>query len=413
MLFKKTESFMFVPVLSFSVYITAYLGRINLSITIPYLQNELGYSKAVLGLLASGFFCTYAVGQLINGILGDRIQVRFFVTIGLLVAGISNIAFGIIRSFPLMFLAWSANGYFQSMLWGPLLRGISESVPHNKLRQAMLLMSISPIVGHFAAYILAGQLAIFWKWEIAFLIPGVLLIAAALSWYWIMPRIAEKIKKDRTDTTAVNVKKFSIKQLAVFFISKKLHLMVLLGIFVGIIKEGLTLWSPVFFIESYSMEMDKMIYIMSFMPLVNLVFILLGGLLIKKCFPDENYTILLFLIFTLLPVILIWKIENMIFPLVVLCFYGLMASIYTVNTQMVSFFPINFRDNGQVSSSAGIIDSSIYLGAVIAGPLIGMASEKYGWNGMFLGIMGICLAAFVPVFFLLKKTSIEKNNATA
>jgi len=404
---------MLIPVLAFFAYITAYLGRINLSITIPYLQNELGYSKTALGILASGFFCTYAIGQLINGVLGDRINVRFFVALGLLVAGIGNIGFALCGTFPLMLLAWAANGYFQSMLWGPLLRAISESVPQKKLYFSMSMMAISPIIGHFLAYVLAGQLSLTAGWETAFLVPGILLIIMAAIWYRTVPKTLRSginEDKNRHKPASANIQTAG-RELIRFIIQSKLYLMLLLGILIGIIKEGLTLWGPVIFIEMYSLEMEKMVLIMSFMPLANLLFILLGGLLIRKFFKNEKYAILMFLLLAILPTVLIWQVNNPAFLLAVISFYGLMASVYTVNNQIVTFLPLNFKESGKVSTAAGTIDSSIYLGAVIAGPLIGTASETFGWNGIFAGILFLCVAALLPVLFLLRTG--KKSDTTA
>ena len=406
MIANKKEA-LIIPALSWLIYVSVYLGRINLSITIPYLQNELAYSKASLGLLASGFFCTYAIGQLINGILGDRFQAKYFVSLGLLVAGISNIFFGTVNSFPLMFIAWSINGYFQSMLWGPLLRAVSESTPQDKLQRAMLLMATSPIIGHFLAYILAGQLALIWKWETAFIIPGVLLIAMSGLCYWGMSKITGKKEKGKDNNKKATLfsPRLSAKELLSFSVKSRLLFMVILGISIGIVKEGLTLWGPVIFTEFYSMDMERMLLVMSFMPLVNLIFILLGGLLIKKFFKNEKYTILLFLFITLLPTLLLWQSRNLYFPVIILSFYFLMASIYTVNNQMTTYLPFNFAKNGLVSAVAGSIDSAIYLGAAISGPLIGSAVESFGWDGIFIGILGVCIAALIPGFLLSTTSS--------
>ena len=393
MCIQKNKSFFIVPALAWIIYVFAYMGRMNLSITIPYLQSEFGYSKAAIGFLASGFFCTYAVGQLINGMLGDRIPVKYFVSLGLIVAGISNIVFGIVHTFPVLFLAWSANGYFQSMLWGPLLRTISESVPQNKLYRATFLMSTSPTIGRLLSYVFTGRLAV-WKWEAAFLLPGTLLIMAAGVWYCAIPMAipAKQMPVKQARTRG--------KELINFFINSKIYLMILLGVLIGVIREGLTFWGPVFFIESYSLKMEKMLFIMSFVPLVNLLFIITAGILIKKYLKNEKAAILMFLLIALLPILLIWRAHNMVFPLIVISFYVLTASISTVNNQMTSYLPFGFAKYGKVSAAAGIIDSSFYLGATIAGPLIGITAESFGWNGIFGGILGICAAALIPGFFL-------------
>ena len=78
------------------------------------------------GLIGSALFWVYAAGQLINGQLGDRVSARRFVAAGLLVSVALNLAFGFAASLPLMIAIWAANGYVQSMGWGPIVRTISH-----------------------------------------------------------------------------------------------------------------------------------------------------------------------------------------------------------------------------------------------------------------------------------------------
>ena len=52
-------------------YAAYYLGRVNLSTALPAMEADLAFSKGQLGLLMTGYFWSYALGQLINGQLGD------------------------------------------------------------------------------------------------------------------------------------------------------------------------------------------------------------------------------------------------------------------------------------------------------------------------------------------------------
>jgi OPA family glycerol-3-phosphate transporter-like MFS transporter len=300
-----------------------------------------------------------------------------------------------------MFLAWSANGYFQSMLWGPLLRGISESVPEDKHYRAMFLMSTSPIIGQFFSYTLVGRLAVSMGWEMAFVFPGILLLIMAGLWYWGAGKYINNPDKQEKETPVKN----EIGEKPKFFefiVQSKLFTIISLGILIGIAREGLTVWGPALFTELYSLDMKKTLAIMSFMPLINLLFVMLGGLLHKKNNGNEGAAILLFITITMLSALSIWRLKDISFPLKTVLFYGLMASLYAINILMTSYIPFRYKQKGRVSAAAGIIDCSLYLGAAIAGPLIGTAAEKYGWEGIFTGILGISILAFI--LCLLRKS---------
>jgi sugar phosphate permease len=63
-------------VTSWITYASFYLGRVNLAVALPALQDQFGWAKAQAGLIDSAFFWAYAVGQLVNGAFGDRVNVR-------------------------------------------------------------------------------------------------------------------------------------------------------------------------------------------------------------------------------------------------------------------------------------------------------------------------------------------------
>ena len=62
----------------FLTYLTAYLCRVNFSASLTSLSAARALEYDLLGAAGAAFFAVYAVGQLINGFLGDHIHpVRF------------------------------------------------------------------------------------------------------------------------------------------------------------------------------------------------------------------------------------------------------------------------------------------------------------------------------------------------
>ena len=71
-----------------------YLCRLNISVVLPEISRCFGYTKTTLGEIGSAFFIFYALGQFVNGQLGDRISPRLLILYGLVVSALLNIAFG-------------------------------------------------------------------------------------------------------------------------------------------------------------------------------------------------------------------------------------------------------------------------------------------------------------------------------
>ncbi len=93
-------------------YATFYLCRVNFSVAIPGIMDEFGYTRTILGGIATALFGAYAVGQFVNGQLGDKFGGRLLITVGLIASGFLNIIFGFSEILVALTLIWAINGYF-------------------------------------------------------------------------------------------------------------------------------------------------------------------------------------------------------------------------------------------------------------------------------------------------------------
>ena len=75
-------------------YALFYFVRKNLSIAMPYLNEEMGISKSDLGLFLTLHGVIYGLSKFVNGIWGDRSDARRFLVTGLVFCAICNLLFG-------------------------------------------------------------------------------------------------------------------------------------------------------------------------------------------------------------------------------------------------------------------------------------------------------------------------------
>ena len=108
-------------------YLAVYFVRNILSAVAPQIIEDGVYSEVVLGNLASAYFIFYAVGQVFNGIIGDKIHAKYMISLGLLFAGITNILFPYLRSPNLALLVYGMTGFFLSMIYGPMTKVVAEN----------------------------------------------------------------------------------------------------------------------------------------------------------------------------------------------------------------------------------------------------------------------------------------------
>jgi len=163
-----------------------YGDRSALSSILPVLRNQFHLSDIQLGLLQTGFLWTYALGVLFGGYLGDTLSRSRLVTLSLVGWSVATL------------LAACCHNFFQLVLCRVLL-GIAECfyIPaalaliadHHDTgtRGTALALNLSGMsVGLIAGAAASGWLAERYRWQLPFLVLGVLGVALApLSWRYV------------------------------------------------------------------------------------------------------------------------------------------------------------------------------------------------------------------------------------
>ena len=125
----KTGNAVNIGILSVMAYLMNYVLRNLLSVSTPNMLLTGEFTKEYLGLLSSVSFITYAVGQLVNGVLGERVDAKYMISGGMLLSGISAILFPLLPGAAAGVLTFGVLGFAMSMLRGPLMKMITEIAP--------------------------------------------------------------------------------------------------------------------------------------------------------------------------------------------------------------------------------------------------------------------------------------------
>ena len=170
--------------LLWGVYASYYLCRVNFAVAQPALLKEFpSWTSAQIGTIPSTFALAYAVGQLVNGTLGQRYGARRMMTAALLIASASNLLLAFTSSLGAMRALWALNGWGQSAGWSLMVQTHSEW--NTSARRGTLIgwLSTSYQVGHVASWLLAGILCDTIGWRAAFVVPGLFVLPVALVFF--------------------------------------------------------------------------------------------------------------------------------------------------------------------------------------------------------------------------------------
>ena len=92
-----------------------YVCRLSLSVLKKGIVDDGFLTESELGIIGSALFFGYAVGKLFNGFLADHVNVRYFMSAGLLICAIINAVLALKVPFLVFVILWAINGWFQSV----------------------------------------------------------------------------------------------------------------------------------------------------------------------------------------------------------------------------------------------------------------------------------------------------------
>jgi sugar phosphate permease len=161
-------------------YGSFYFCRQNISTAVPGLGDELGYSETQIGLILGGAKLTYAVGQLVNGQLAERVSARRLLAAGMLGSAVLNVLFGFGTGLYFLLFVWACNGYCQSLGWTPCVRVAANWFPVRRRGRAIGVLGTSYQALAALTFVIAGSSVEWLGWRGALFVPAGLLALAAL-----------------------------------------------------------------------------------------------------------------------------------------------------------------------------------------------------------------------------------------
>src|SRR5438552_4925130 len=159
-------------------YAMFYFVRKNLPVAMPVMEQQLGISKTSLGLFLTLHGLLYGVSKFANGFIGDRVNARWFMAIGLFCSAMLNIAFGMSATVTMLGVIWMLNGWFQGMGFPPCARLMTHWFSPKELATKMSVWNMSHGLGAAGVFVLCGVLVgRYHDWRVAFFIPAAMAIA--------------------------------------------------------------------------------------------------------------------------------------------------------------------------------------------------------------------------------------------
>ncbi|KAF2543805.1 hypothetical protein F2Q68_00030140 [Brassica cretica] len=159
---------------------------------------------ALLGQIDLAFLSVYAVGMFVAGHLGDRLDLRTFLTIGMIGTGLFTALFGVafwanFHSFYYFLAVQVLAGWFQSIGWPCVVAVLGNWFDKKRRGMIMGVWSAHTSLGNITGSLLASGLLRFgWGWS--FLGPALLITFLGLVVYFFLPVNPPTVGAERDGT---------------------------------------------------------------------------------------------------------------------------------------------------------------------------------------------------------------------
>lgn len=379
-------------------YFTVYVAKSVFSAITPMLLAD-GYTESYVAKISSLNFISYAIGQLVNGVLGDKIKAKYMLSLGLLLSGATLIVLPfVIQNLTLSMIIYTLTGYFLSMIYAPMTKVISENNPEEYAIKISLGYTFSSFLGSPVAGLLATLLAwqtVFYTSSAFLVIMGVVVFVVLLVYEKNGLVKYPKIQKEQKQQG--NVKVLFKRQIIKFS---------LVSILTGIVRTSVVFWLPTYINQylDFSPETSALIFTIASLALCPSAFIAVFAYGKLK----RNLNLTLFLSFVLSAG---FFLTTFLFKAPVFNIVSIVLAILFANCSsnlIWSVYCPGLYDTGMISSATGYLDFLSYLAAAIANLIFADAVSSIGWKSLIL-VWFLLMAFGVAISIPFKKLKTRKH----
>ena len=167
-------------------WLFSFLDRMVISVSLPFIGQELNLDATLQGAILSAFFAGYALFQIPGGMLADKFGSRKVMTAAIAWWSVFTSLTGLVASYPIMLFCRFVFGVGEGCFPGASWKTIATYFPPKERATATAIQSSVNTLGPAVATRVAAGIIATYGWRTVFItlgFPG-LLIAAAIWFYF-------------------------------------------------------------------------------------------------------------------------------------------------------------------------------------------------------------------------------------
>ena len=394
-------------------YVVFYFTRKSFTFVMPHLL-DLGYSMSDVGFLGTVLYISYGLSKFIGGMLADRANPRYLMSIGLILTGLTNIFFGFSSSIVLFALFWGLNGFFQGWGWPPCAKQLTFWFSKSERGKWWSLKATSHNVGGALAPLIVALFCTWFDWRWGMFAPGLIALVVG---FWLMDRLrdipqslglpsverfrgeeessqnAESCKEQQILSTREILFKHVLNNRAVWILA-------LSYFFVYVVRTGLNDWATVYLNRERGYSLVNAASSIVWFEAGGFLGTLVSGWASDRFFQGRRVPVMVWCALgTLLAMFAFWCLP----PGYMYCEMFLMAVLGFMifgPQLLVGLAAAEFVDKKAACTANGFAGCFAYIGAAATGYPLSKIIDIWHWQGFFITLL-VCSAAIFLVLLPL------------
>ncbi len=416
------------------MYASFYVCRYNFRFATPGMVEEFGFSKFQITGILSAWSVAYGIGQLINGLITDRIGGKKAMLIGAAGTIIINLVYGFASfagTFSTFALIWLLGGYFQSF-GAPGMIKINAAWFNRNERGTFagifgLMIQLGQVsIGVLAPLILAGFTLGAWTvakgdWRWLFRIPPLITAACAVIMVICAKESPEEagwpgLVHDEVDSSA-GVRMSIGKCFTTVFTNPLIWFYAVAYACTGAVRSSSDQLAVLYFHDVLKLNMEDqpraLVWTLGYaVPLVAVLGSLLSGIVSDKFFKGHRSPVAMWLYFCQAVVIGLAAVvihSGVVGPtptgVFLGCMFLILISLMVNSTHSLvgAAAPMDIGGRKMAGFASGVIDSFQYFGMTIFLPATGWMIDHYGWGVWYPTMAGFGIVGGVAMVLVMRK----------